>query len=94
MELKVRDGKGNISTLLQNNQISDNNGSSQNGITSKLRPKTKSIGCFYTVYELRLDELCQQNLSAFFSSSVRFSSTKTGSRRIITLNTQFIENAE
>ena len=52
------------------------------------------IGCFYTVYELRLDELSQQNLSAFFSSSVRFSSIKMGNRRIIPLNTQFVENAE
>ena len=46
MELKARDGKGNISSLLQNNQISDNSGSSQNGITSKLRPKTKSLSVF------------------------------------------------
>ena len=30
----------NISSLLQNNQTSDNSGSSQNGITSKLRRKT------------------------------------------------------
>ena len=36
----------------QNNQISDNSGSSQNGITSKLRPKTKSLAVFilYTNY--------------------------------------------
>ena len=39
-------GKGILVLSLKSNQISDNSGSSQNGITFKLRPKTKSLDVF------------------------------------------------
>ena len=76
---------------LNQNEISD---------TTFERLLTIRILCFFShqndlnqwpfLYHRRiilLDELRQQNLSVSFSSSVKFSSIKTGNRRFIRLNT-------
>ena len=39
----------------------------------------------------RLGELCQLDFSSSDSSSIKFANIKTGNRRIICLNTQFVE---
>ena len=88
MELKVSDGKGNISSLLQNNQISNNSGSSQNG------DGKHSHWLFLYCIRITSGRTKPTEFKCVFSSSVRFSSIKMGNRRIIPLNTQFVENAE